>query len=109
MPLGSLVAGEFLVIAGEDGHDWIRAAETIDSELGVPVRGITVGVLEGDYIDVRAAWLKQREIGRAGAIVVRPDRYIAYRSSDGVADPARELREVFGRITAQRTPESQAV
>lgn len=109
VPLGSLVAGEFLVIAGEDGHDWIRAAETIDSELGVPVRGITVGVLEGDYIDVRAAWLKQREIGRAGAIVVRPDRYIAYRSSDGVADPARELREVFGRITAQRTPESQAV
>ena len=27
MPLGSLVAGEFLVIAGEDGHDWIRAAQ----------------------------------------------------------------------------------
>lgn len=107
VPLGTLGRGEFLVIAGEDGRDWLDAARAVGAELGIPVTAITVGVLEGDYIDVRAAWLKQREISRDGVVIVRPDRYIAYRSITGVDDPVAALRGAFGSILGApaRVPE----
>lgn len=98
VPLGTIGYGGFLLIAGEDGSEWVDAANEVAAEFGVPVKAVTVGILEGDYIDVRAAWLKQREIGRRGAVLARPDRYIAFRSLAEVDDPAAALREAFGRV-----------
>ena len=99
--LGTLVHdGYFLLIAGEDGQDWIRAAQQIAKENNLPIRAVTVGGLGSDYVDVRCSWLKNRAISRKGAVLVRLDRYIAFRSLDAVADPAASLRQVFGQILA---------
>ena len=57
-------------------------------------------MLGADYVDVRAAWLKHREIGPAGAVLVRPDRYIAFRSLDMADDPAAELKAALARVLA---------
>jgi 2,4-dichlorophenol 6-monooxygenase len=108
--LGTLVHdGHFLLIAGEDGHDWIEAAEQLAAERGLPLRAARVGVLGSDYVDVRCSWLKQRAISRGGAVLVRPDRYIAFRSIDVVADPLAALGAVMGRLLAKevRTKEKE--
>jgi 2,4-dichlorophenol 6-monooxygenase len=55
-------------------------------------------VLDSDYVDVRCAWLKNREISSAGAVLVRPDRYIAFRSIDGVDDPHAVLTAALSQI-----------
>ena len=51
---------------------------------GIDLVAVRVGILEGDYIDARCAWTKQRKIERQGAVLVRPDRYIGFRSMGAV-------------------------
>ncbi|WP_425861874.1 FAD-dependent monooxygenase [Arthrobacter sp. TWP1-1] len=101
IPLISLVhGGHFLLIAGEDGGDWIEAANKIAAEHSLPIKAATVGVLGSDYVDVRASWLKNRSISSKGAVLVRPDRYIAFRSIDGVEDPQSVLKSALGQVLA---------
>jgi 2,4-dichlorophenol 6-monooxygenase len=101
VPLGTLVhGGQFLLIAGEKGHAWVEAAEKIAAERGLSLRAARVGVLDSDYVDVRCAWLKHRGISAEGAVLVRPDRYVAFRSHGTTADPAQTLREALDHILA---------
>lgn len=94
--LGDLVSGgHFLVLAGEEGQDWVDAARRLAEERGLRVKAHTLGLEGSDYVDVRMAWMKNRAIGRGGVVVVRPDRYISYRSAGAVEDAAQELGTVF--------------
>lgn len=90
--------GELLLIAGEDGAAWCDAARAVAAKLRVPLRAVRIGHLDGDYRDPRCTWLRQREIGRGGAVLVRPDRFVAWRSLDAVAEPARELEAALTRV-----------
>ena len=54
---------------GEDGQAWVEAATKIAEQLNLPLRAARVGLGKVDYIDVRLAWLKQREISGDGAIL----------------------------------------
>ncbi len=97
--LGTLVYhGQFLLIAGEEGQDWVAAARRLAAETGLPIRAIRVGVSDGDYADVRCAWLKHRAISSKGAVLVRPDRYIGFRSIHAVPDAFATLREAMARL-----------
>jgi 2,4-dichlorophenol 6-monooxygenase len=99
VPLGSLVHdGHFVLIAGEDGRDWVDAAQKVAVGLGIPLRTTRVGFGDVDHVDVRCAWLKNREITSAGAVLVRPDRHIAFRAAGAVIDPVAELSAAFGQI-----------
>ena len=90
--------GRFLLIAGEDGGAWCAAAKELAETRGFPVRAIRIGTLAGDYRDPRCAWLKQREIGREGAVLVRPDRYVGWRSMGASADPVGDLQAALEGI-----------
>jgi 2,4-dichlorophenol 6-monooxygenase len=90
--------GQFLLIAGEDGQSWCAAAKELAAIEGYPIRGIRIGVLDGDYRDPRCAWLLRREIGLRGAVLVRPDRYVGWRSLDASADPRGELGAVLSKM-----------
>ncbi len=48
--------------------------------------------------------MKNRGIGSNGVIIVRPDRYVAYRSIDAVPDAAEELNAVFDSILGLSAP-----
>lgn len=97
--LGELVhGGKFLVLAGEEGHDWVEAANKLAAVNDLPLVAGTVGVLDSDFVDVRCAWLKNRAISASGVVVVRPDRYVAFRSIDAVDDPQAALRNALSQI-----------
>jgi 2,4-dichlorophenol 6-monooxygenase len=64
----------------------------------VPLRAIRIGHLQGDYRDPRCTWLRQREIGPRGALLVRPDRFVAWRSAEGALDPVGELHSALETI-----------
>ena len=98
-PLRSVAApGEFTLIAGEDGHAWCDAARKVASELGLDLVPIRVGHLEGDWLDPRLAFVRVRGFGRDGAILVRPDRVICWRSTGSSAAPADALRTTLRRV-----------
>ena len=103
VPLRSLIhGGNFALIAGEDGRPWVDAAEKLSAERGIPLHAVRVGVDKGDLVDVRLAWLKNRKISPAGAVLVRPDGFIAFRSIDAVDDPYATLAAAFAQILSTK-------
>ena len=84
--------GRFLLIAGEDGQQWCDAARNVSLELGVPVDAVMIGHAKGDYLDPRLMWQRHRGVTASGAVLVRPDRFVAWRSMDAVADHESALR-----------------
>jgi hypothetical protein len=79
--------GRFLLIAGEDGHAWCEAARQLAAEADVPLDALRIGHLDCDYHDPRCAWQRHRQIASDGAIVVRADWFIAWRSPAAASDP----------------------
>ena len=77
MPLCDIAGrGNFLLIAGEDGESWCQAATQIAKESNVPLKAIRVSPSAGDWLDLRFDCLRYRGISPAGAILVRPDRFV---------------------------------
>ncbi|WP_344901804.1 hypothetical protein [Streptosporangium longisporum] len=50
---------------------------------------------------VSPTWAKEYELGPGGAVLVRPDGHVAWRSPGGPAS-ARTLTEALGRILSRR-------
>jgi len=90
--------GHFVLIAGEDGHDWIEAAEKAAARKGVALNTARVGMGDVDLVDIRFAWLKNRGISRTGAVLVRPDGHLAFRSHGAVEDPLAALDAVLNHV-----------
>ncbi|MBV8977168.1 MAG: FAD-dependent monooxygenase [Alphaproteobacteria bacterium] len=98
-PLMDLVSpGHFLLIAGENGEQWCDAAKSVAKDLDVPLEAVRIGHIEGDYRDPRCAWLRQRGISDQGAVLVRPDRVVAWRSLEAVSNATSVLESVLLKI-----------
>jgi 2,4-dichlorophenol 6-monooxygenase len=87
--------GLFSLVTGLAGRAWIDAAET----LGLPfLRTVVIG--EADAQDLYCEWQRAREIDEAGALLVRPDGYVAWREVDAVHDPATAHEKLCSAICA---------
>ncbi len=91
-----LIAPDSLtLIVGADGDAWSEAAARVDDgrlrRLSIP----------GDADDPDGHWARVCGIGSDGALLVRPDQHVAWRSRGPVDDPdaalAQALREVVPR------------
>ncbi len=98
-PIKDLVGmNRFLLIAGEEGQAWCEAASKAAEATGVAVDALRIGHIDGDLFDPRLAWTRARGISPQGAVLVRPDRFIGWRSLGEAADPAAELTSALQRI-----------
>ncbi|TCP56777.1 tetracenomycin A2 monooxygenase-dioxygenase [Tamaricihabitans halophyticus] len=70
------------VLLTVSGEDWINAAHQAAKELGVPVRTYRIGQ-HGDLVDVDRDWATANSIKPEGAVLVRPDGFVAWRSVGG--------------------------
>ena len=95
-----LEPGRFLLIAGEDGQAWVEAAQALSSA-GRPVDALRIGHVEGDLFDPRSLWARNRGISREGAVLVRPDRFVCWRSAGAGGAPAAELASALDSVLAQ--------
>ncbi len=91
----------FTLIAGEDGAAWCEGARAAAAKRRVPLVAIRVGHAEGDWHDPRLAFLGVREFRRNGAILVRPDRVIAWRSMGEATDRAGAIGAALDRVLAR--------
>jgi 2,4-dichlorophenol 6-monooxygenase len=108
VPIKDLVRpGRFLLIAGEDGEAWCEAARSLAEAHSVPLDAVRIGHLDGDWYDPRCTWLRQRAIGPEGAILVRPDRFVAWRNSEASADPQAELACALGQVVSRTIQKPQ--
>ena len=93
----------WMLIAGEDGADWCAGAVAASSARGIDLTAVRVGHLEGDWLDPRLAFVRLREFGRDGAILVRPDRVIAWRALEPASDAEAQIGAVLDQVLARRT------
>jgi 2,4-dichlorophenol 6-monooxygenase len=52
-------------------------------------------------LDAYDDWSRLREVTEAGAVLVRPDKHIAWRSSGMVANPAETLTDVLKQVLSR--------
>lgn len=88
--------GKFSLVTGLAGQAWVRAAR----ELNLPfLRTVVTG--EPGSADPYLDWQRIREIHEAGAILVRPDGYIAWRQTEAIwvdGDALDQLRDALALI-----------
>jgi len=99
-----VVPGRFLLIAGEQGGDWIAAAQAVGRANDLPLDAMRIGHLEGDAFDPRLAWAQFRGISATGAVLVRPDRVVAWRNAERVDDPAAALAAALSKVLGRDLP-----
>ena len=92
----------FLLIAGEQGQPWCDAVREVARDMGVGIDGYTIGHAAGDFHDPRMRWITVREISPTGAILVRPDRCIAFRSYGAVENHRDVLHKAMCQILSKQ-------
>jgi putative polyketide hydroxylase len=97
-----LFGPHFVLLAGRDGEAWRQAAQGIGASWP-PLIAYTVGN-DGNLGDADGNWHNAYGVDTDGAVLVRPDGHVAWRSRSRASKPAEVLRtaldRLFGRITA---------
>ncbi|MEY7976669.1 FAD-dependent oxidoreductase, partial [Streptomyces pilosus] len=87
-----------VLLSSADGAcDWHGAAAKAAQDLSVPLDAYRVGDGPGAELvpQDRADWAGAHGVTADGAVLVRPDGFVAWRSEGPVADPAAVLREAL--------------
>ena len=88
--------GYLLFTHPEGQADWIEAARVLQGEISMPVTCLSIGrTNEADLMDERGAWERLSEVDPTGAVLVRPDGHVAWRSVRLPTSPVDELRGVL--------------
>lgn len=95
--LDAMQPGSFTLITGIGGEDWHDAAAEVSGALGVPIPVVCIDYRQ-EFADVYGRWVQVREISGTGCLLVRPDKYIAWRCMTLPARPHHELAEVMRNL-----------
>jgi putative polyketide hydroxylase len=90
-----LFGPHFTLLTGRDGDAWRQAASQITS--WPPLVSHAIGG-NGYLVDPDGNWHQAYGVESDGAVLVRPDGYVAWRSRAGAAQPAEVLRAAFERM-----------
>lgn len=88
---------ELTLLSGPDGGSWKEAVKLAGSSVGFEVSAYIIGA---DLTDYEGTFLERYGIDKDGAVLVRPDGFVAWRSKEVVAGDASTLKSALGRILA---------
>ncbi|MET9748226.1 FAD-dependent oxidoreductase [Streptomyces ardesiacus] len=83
---------------------WHEAATEVAAAMRVPLTSYRVGGSAGaDLVpdDEETDWARAHGVTRGGAVLVRPDGFVAWRSPGPAPDPQAMLRQVVGTVLAR--------
>lgn len=89
----------FTVVTGIAGQPWVDAARKVAADLKIPLEAVVIG--PGRHEDLYYDWARAREIDEDGALLVRPDKIIAWRSMGPVKNPTATLTDVLTRVLSR--------
>ena len=92
--------GRLTLLTGPCGQDWAEAARKVAADLGIPLDATVIGP-PAEAADILGQWVGLSEITESGALLVRPDHHIAWRSSALSDSPAADLQAALRRILAR--------
>ncbi|WP_137824212.1 FAD-dependent monooxygenase [Brevibacterium sp. 2SA] len=95
----------FTLITGTTGAGWEEAAQTAGQRLGVDIGTVVIGP-DRDVTDLYFDWDRLRDVAEDGAILVRPDKHVAWRVPSLPDDAADQLTSALAAILATRPADS---
>jgi putative polyketide hydroxylase len=103
----------FILLSGPAGRRWQTAANKVSQRLRTPIDSYVVGS-EGPLLDRTGEWAKLYGVEPEGAVLVRPDGHVAWRTQASAAENSLEsaLRSILDLTPNQAgknpwRPESQ--
>ena len=99
-----LYGKRFVLLAGSDANAWTAAAERVAGKLAMPLDKYRFGIelSGGDAVGAHG-------IGSEGALLVRPDGFVGWRSPHAAAEPAVALERALRSILAARAVRARGV
>lgn len=88
---------DFVLLVGSDGDAWKNAALQLAETLSFPLTVYKIAY-DGDLIDTEGTWHDVYNISTTGAVLVRPDGHVAWRSLSIVENPDTELRSSLSML-----------
>jgi putative polyketide hydroxylase len=93
------------LLTGSAGAAWRKAADTVTTTHGVPLAVHIIGP-ESELCPVDPNWEAACGIESDGALLVRPDGFVAWRQRGTVRDPQTVLSQVVEQIVGRSTSQT---
>ncbi|MEX5634493.1 FAD-dependent monooxygenase [Parafrankia sp. FMc2] len=90
-----LYADRFVLVAGSRGERWVDAAAKAAKDLDLPVAVHRIGA---DLDDPSGGWSALHGVGTDGAVLVRPDGFVAWRARHLPGGEEAVLTDVLSRV-----------
>jgi putative polyketide hydroxylase len=75
-----LFDGHFVLLTGDTGTDWCKMAQATATQLGFELDTYRIGGADADLVDVDGGWATTYDIPAGGAVIVRPDGFVGWRT-----------------------------
>lgn len=93
-----LYDGGFVLLTGQDGSAWTNAAERINKDLELPLKSFSLGRDLMPVDEPVAALLDRYGLGSTGAVLIRPDGFVGFRSAAHGHDEYSRLLDALTHI-----------
>ncbi len=91
-----LVDDHFVLLVGSEGDGWKAAVQACTEQLHIPLTLYRIG---GETVhDPSGTWCEQNGVGKTGAVLVRPDGIVAWRTKQLAPNPATVLINVLTHV-----------
>jgi putative polyketide hydroxylase len=95
-----LFGKHFVLLTGAEGEGWHEPASRVAARLGLTLDSYRLG-RQGDFVDTDNDFLTAYGIGAGGAVLVRPDGFIGWRTREAVPDPEGAFESAFAFALGQ--------
>src|SRR5262249_51800118 len=99
-----LFLDHFVLLGGTEAGPWCDAARAVAIRMRVGLDVWCIGP-SGDLIDRAGDWCSTYGVTPTGAVIVRPDGFVAWRSRSGSSSAEEEIERVLGHLLC-RSPGS---
>jgi hypothetical protein len=89
-----LLGAGFTLVTGDDDTTWTEAAAATSKSIGVPISVQRIGTA----LDVDGSWAAATGLAPDGALLVRPDDFVAWRADKLARSPRTDLGRVLCQI-----------
>ncbi|TXR64688.1 FAD-dependent monooxygenase [Bacillus sp. AR18-7] len=92
-----LLGNDFVLLTIAENRTWAECVQNVSSTLGINIKFYSVG-LRGDFIAQEDIFSKLYGIENGGAVLIRPDAFIGWRSEKEVVNLDVVLEEVMSNL-----------
>lgn len=92
-----LLDGRFVLLVGPAGTPWQKAAPGVAGSLEIDLVAYRLGA-DGDLLDPEDGWQTKLGMPAEGAVLVRPDGFVAWRTNTLPTGPARRLEQAISTV-----------